>query len=297
MKIYDGHMHIGGSAAPNPAVLCKRLESIGISGGCVMSIDPDDHAFTYRERIDNLFAWVKGYEDRLYPIAWLHPYEDDILNKVQDCARRGVAGFKFIPNNYYVSDEQPMRVFRAIEELGLPIFFHSGILYDFLESSQYNKPLNWECFLGLHNLRFSLGHCSHPWYDEALSVFGKFRWVAYHTACAAEGKPTIYRDYEWVRAHITDTPEGRRAETPDLYLDTTPGAHKVFRQDLLTKLVSAAPDGRNIFFGTDQYVENYPAEYIAGLLKEEKEVLDAAGASEDFRARMYGENIMKFLGK
>ena len=131
MKTFDAHMHIGGYATPDPDGLLKRLNACGIEGGCVFSIDPDDPGFTYQERIENLFAWTKGREDRLFPVAWMHPYEENILEKVRECAERGVAAFKFIPNNYYVSDEKPTEVFRLIESLNKPIFFHSGVLYDF----------------------------------------------------------------------------------------------------------------------------------------------------------------------
>ena len=297
MTVYDAHMHIGGSSAPNPGLLMERLHAAGISGGNVISIDPDDAGFTYEERISNLFDWVRGYEDTLFPVAWLHPYEDNIMDKVRDCAERGVVAFKFIPNTYFVQDERPMEVFRLIEEMGYPIIFHSGILYDFLESSKYNKPLNWECFAQFKNLRFSMGHCGHPWYDECMLVYGKFRWMWYHTKAAAEGNPTIYKDYEWVKAHIREDENGKRhAETPQLYMDTTPGAHNVYRKDLLTKLCSFAPDGSNIFFGTDQYVEDYPSERMASWLREEKEYLDEAGASEEFRRKMYCDNMFEFLG-
>ncbi len=46
MTIYDAHMHIGGSATPNPEQLVERLNACGITGGNVMSIDPDDVNFT-----------------------------------------------------------------------------------------------------------------------------------------------------------------------------------------------------------------------------------------------------------
>lgn len=298
MVIYDAHLHIGGFAKPNPSELMERMHKAGISGGVLMSIDPDDVNFTYEERISNLFEWVKGYEENLFPAAWLHPYEENIFDKVKDCAERGVCAFKFIPNNYYVTDERPQEVFRLIEELGLPIMFHSGILYDFLDSPKYNKPIYWGSFSEFKNLRFSMGHCGHPWEDECVLLFGKFRWMKHHTECAVKGEPTIYYNNPWVKEHIVgNEAEGFRAETPALYMDTTAGAHGIYRKELLTKLYSFAPDGNNIFFGSDQLVDEYPFEWVANHLKFEKEILDSAGASEEFRRKMYGENILEFLGK
>ncbi len=298
MVVYDGHMHIGGSSEPNPKELIGRLEACGIAGGNVISIDPDDVNFTYEQRVENLFAWVKGYEDRLFPVAWLHPGEPDVLDKVRNLAERGVAAFKFIPNTYFPGDEQPMRVFQLIEELNLPILFHSGVLYDFLESSRYNKPLNWECFAKFRRLRFSMGHCGHPWYDECILMYGKFHWMRWHTARAANGESTINYNNPWVVEHLGLAAGGDRIfETPQLFLDTTPGAHKVFRRDLFAKLVSYFPDGDDIFFGTDMYVEDYSADAVRDGLAFEKKILDEAGATREFREKMYGGNLLKFLGR
>jgi len=295
MTIYDAHMHIGGSANPNPEQLVERLNACGITGGNVMSIDPDDVNFTYKERMDNLFAWTKGFEDRIFPVAWLHPYETDILDKVKDCVERGVVAFKFIPNNYHVYDPKATEVFRLIEELGYPVMFHSGVLYDFMKSSKYNRPMDWENFVDYKNLRFSLAHCAHPWYDEAMLICGKFRWINWHMNEIAQGNPDIYTNNPWVQSHLKDTDQGKTYDAPQLYLDTTPGAHGVYRKDLLQKCFSSQKDGRNIFFGTDKYVEDYPVEVVKGWLKEEREALAEVNATDEFLENMYCNSMFRFL--
>ncbi len=186
----------------------------------------------------------------MFPVAWLHPYEENILDKVRNCVERGVVAFKFIPNNYHVYDSKPTEVFRLIEELGYPIMFHSGVLYDFMKSSQYNQPVNWESFVDYKNLRFSMAHCAHPWYAEAMLVCGKFRWINWHMNQIAQGNPDIYTDNPWVQAHLKDTEQGRTYDAPQLFLDTTPGAHGVYRKDLLQKCFSSQKGGR-VRFKTD----------------------------------------------
>lgn len=297
MKIYDGHMHIGGYAEPDPVGLLERLNECGIEGGCVLSINPDNPSFTYEDRMNNLFSWVKGYEDKLFPIAWLHPHEDNVLDKVRDCVDRGVAGFKFIADNYFVGDEKPTEVFKLIEELGLPIIFHSGVLYDFSQNTDYNRPGNWECFVNYKSLKFSMGHCSHPWYDECMLLYGKFRWMMNHTRTASRGEHTIYANRPWVKEHIVEKDGKTDFVVPRLYMDTTPGAHKIYRRDLLTKICSYYPDAFQIMFGTDKHVDNYPVETVKSWLAFEKEVLDEAGASDTFRENMYCNSLMSFLGK
>ncbi len=297
MKIYDAHMHIGGDDVPNPKGLIENLEAGGVYGGGVFSIDPVDPGFTYKERMDNLFAWVKGYEDRLFPFAWLHPYEENVLDKVKDCAERGVTGFKFIPNDYAVGDAKPQKVFSLIEELGLPIFFHSGILYDYDQNMDYNRPANWECFIHFKNLKFSMSHCSHPWYDECLMLGGKFSWMAEHANRAAKGERTIYADFPWIKEHIVEKDGVKIAETPQLYMDTTPGPDGPFQEDLLRKICHLFPNGNQVMFGSDLYVETYWPEVTNRWRAERNKVFDEVGASEEFRRNYFSESFLRFIGK
>ncbi len=298
MKVYDAHMHIGGYKTPNPEELIEKLAEGGVYGGGVMSIDPKNPGFTYKERMDNLFAWVKGYEDRLFPLAWLHPHEENVLDKVRDCADRGVAGFKFITDDYYVTDEMPEAVFRLIEELGFPIFFHTGILYDFEGANIcYTRPANWENFTRYKNIKFSMSHCSFPWYDECIAIRGKFDWMANHTELAANGEQTQYADYPWVKEHIVEKDGKRYAQVPQVYMDTTPGANGVYRKDLLTKLHSYFPDARHIMFGTDMHVERYSPDVAKFWLQTEKEIWETLGASESFQENFYEKSFLEFMEK
>ena len=296
MHIFDAHMHIGGYGTPDPKGLTEKLEYAGVSGANLLSIDPEIPGFTYEERMDNLFAWVKGYEDRLFPVAWLHPFEDNILDKVRDCARRGVYGFKFIPSNFRVGDEQPMAVFRLIEELGFPILFHSGILYDFSPSSDLNRPSNWESFVNCGNLRFSLAHCSHPWYDEGLLVLGKFLWLEQQVEKTIRTGTGTYATHPWVQAHIARENGTAESCCPQMYMDTSRGAQKIYRRDLFRKLCSYYPDAEHIMFGTDLYTENYDPEITRSWLQEENALLDEFGASARFRENMYQNNFFRFMG-
>ena len=63
---------------------------------------------------------------------------------------------------------------KEIAKLNVPVIFHTGILWDGRVSSNYNRPLHWESLLPITNLRFSMGHCSWPWVDECIALYGKF---------------------------------------------------------------------------------------------------------------------------
>ena len=90
MKIYDMHIHIYSRTKymdkPDPAVLLANMEKAGVYGGCVFSNPPkEEHPYLgtdFEPRLEELFRWVEGYPDRLFPIlvglflsgliVWMH---------------------------------------------------------------------------------------------------------------------------------------------------------------------------------------------------------------------------------
>ncbi len=297
MKIFDAHMHISGSAEPHPDVLLEKFDKVGVEGACLFSIDPENTQFTYEQRMENLFAWTQGYDDTLIPVAWLHPYEADVLDKVKDAAARGVAAFKFIPDTYSIREEKPTEVFRLIEELGLPIFFHTGICYDFHESAQYCNPVEWECFVKYKNIRVSLAHAGFPWCDVALHLYSKFYYNGRKVQRTVLGTEPVYANYPWVLEHLIETENGTDYMMPELYLDTTPGPSGTFREALFRNLLSWCPNNRRVFFGTDHYVDNYSVENVGKLLDRERELMDKLEVPAQMREEMFRLNIKRFLGK
>ena len=268
MKIFDGHLHAMNQNKP----ACDLLAAMGeadISGGCIFSHCPAEYdpqsGTSYEERIAEVKAWTEGYEDRLFPVLWIHPHEKDIIEKVRDAAGRGISAFKMICNNFYVGDEDCLQVCREIAVLNKPIFFHSGILWDGKVSSCYNRPMNWEAILPIEGLRFSLAHCSWPWIDECIALYGKFS----HAAHAAQ-----------------------------MFLDTTPGTPYIYREELLTKLYKIGYDvSQRVFFGTDSAAHAYDPTYVRSWLELDGSVLDRLEVSSADRENMYRNNLMRFLGK
>lgn len=295
MKIFDAHMHVGGHLSPNPEKLLQEMEKAGIFGGCIMSIDPADPRFSYEERMENLFLWVKGYDERLFPVAWMHPHEEGIEEKILDAIARGVVAFKFIPDTYDVTDERAQRIFRLIEAHDLPIYFHSGILYDFNVSSLNNRPILWEIMMNFQKLRFSMAHCGNPWQDECLALYGKFNWIEQRVRAVAEGNRTPYNDFVWVKNHLAERAGHISYQVPMLYLDTSPGSRGRMREDMLNQIHDRSPVAHRVFWGSDSYVEEYNAESILQSLAEEEKILDEIGASWEFRENMYGKSALRFL--
>lgn len=277
MKIFDCHIHLDGNDT-NPRELIANLEKAGIYGGCVFSNPPREYrnddsegplaTDSFENRLESVLSVVKGYEGRLFPVMWVHPYEEDIINKVNIAVEAGIDGFKIICSNFYVYEEKSLELLRAIAKTGKPVFFHTGILWDGQVSSNYNRPMNWEALIGIKGLRFSMGHCSWPWHDECIALYGKFLNAL------------------------------TMGDTAEMFLDTTPGTPDMYREDLFNKIFNIGYDfGKNIMFGTDCSADRYSSTWAAKWLKKDGELMDKFEVGKKVREDFYYNNLLRFLGK
>ncbi len=272
MKIIDMHIHMGLTEYKESII--KRMDEAGIHGGCVFSAPPKEFMMKtarskdFDERIAEVLEFTKPHMERLYPVLWIHPEEKNILENIDRAVEQGVDGFKIICNNFYVYEEKCLNLLSKIAQYNKPVFFHSGILWDGNVSSSYNRPLNWESLLRIKGLRFSMGHCSWPWCDECIALYGKF---------------------------LDALSSG---ETSEMYLDLTPGTPEIYREDLLKKLFFTGYDAtKNILFGTDCCAENYDGAWARKWIDVDGEIMDKFGIGDDVRENIYHNNIMRFLGK
>lgn len=273
MKIYDMHIHAE-AGAPNPGELIENMEKAGVYGGTVISVRPEESygrfKLNYEDRMKNVFEWTKGYEGRLFPVLWIHPREENAIEKVKDAAQRGISAFKMICDNYNVYDDISMKVIEAIAQTGKPLMFHSGILWiGNAIASEYNRPSNWEHLIKVPKIRFSLAHCSWPWYDECIAIYGRMSAV---------------RRFD---------PEN----APVMYLDLTPGTPKIYREDLLYKLFNIGynPMSR-MMFGSDMSADNYMPEPVKDWIDYDNAIYDKLGVSEEVRQKIYADNFLEFIG-
>ncbi len=275
MKIIDMHTHINNDKMmPNPDALIREMEMAGVYGGVVMSKMPglapfkDDDPIS--ERADNALAWCKGYEDRLFPVLFIHPDEENVIEEVKKADAKGIVAYKMICNSYYVSDTKSMDLISEIAKLGKPIIFHSGILWDGRVSSKYNKPVNWEALLDIPNIKFSMGHCSWPWHDECIALYGKF-----------------------LNSYATN-PDS----SAEMFFDITPGTPEIYREDLLYKLFKIGYDvPHNIMFGSDCESNGYNYEWTKKWLELDGKIMDKIGVPLSVREMMYYHNFMRFIGR
>jgi predicted TIM-barrel fold metal-dependent hydrolase len=270
MKIYDMHVHSFDKQVDSDKLL-HAMESVNVYGGCVFSNWPKEanasKGTSFKERLNEVLSIARGHEDRIFPVLWIHPFEEDILKKVHIAVEAGIVAFKMICTDFYVDDERCLAVLREIAKLGKPVIFHSGILWDGEPSSKYNRPLNWEALLNVEGLRFSMGHCAWPWVDECIALYGKF---------------------------LNALNNGKSAE---MFFDITPGTPKIYRKELLTKLYTVGYNvGDNVLFGTDGIADSYRAEWTKQWLDLDQELMDELGISLENRQKLYCDNLMRFLG-
>lgn len=271
MKIYDMHIHSFNRPATSEKLL-SEMSNAGVYGGCVFSNWPKEAnsevGTSFEERLAEVLEISKGAEDRIFPVLWIHPYEEDIINKVHIAKDAGVLAFKIICTDFYVYEEPVLNLLREIASMNMPVIFHSGILWDGAVSSKYNRPLNWEALLPIEGLRFSMGHCSWPWIDECIALYGKFL------------------NAKTVRGGA------------EMFFDITPGTPEIYRKELLTKLYTLGYDvGDNIMFGTDTSADAYSYKWADEWLVRDGEILDDLGVSLEYREKLYEKNLFRFLGK
>ncbi len=270
--MFDGHIHIRPGEVKREAFLARLRES-NLQGGLLISIGPSvpegepSHQMDFEQRLENLFEWTEGDED-LYPFFWIDPLEQNADQQVERACRAGVTGFKIVCDTYYPKESDVMEIMGQIAEMGKPILFHSGILWDGRDSAKYNRPANWECLLEIKNLRFSLAHAAWPWHDECIAVYGKF-----------------------LNAYTT------LSECSEMFIDLTPGTPPIYRKDLLTKLLTVGYDVQNnIIFGTDCSVNDYNVSWVREWMERDNQIYAELGMDSRFLEKVYRNNLENFLG-
>jgi len=253
------------------ANLREQMKAAGIDGGVILSYRPnifnfDGAIYTPQQRLDKLFE-VTGGHGNLFPFYWIDPTEKDAAEQVKLAGDYGVSGFKVICREHYPGDSRAMKTYAIIAKSGKPMLFHSGILYDAFNSSNYNRPAGFEALFDVEGLRFAMAHVSWPWCDEMIAVFGKFRFA------------------------------NRKNKDVELFVDLTPGTPDIYREEVLTKLIKLTGFRftDNMLFGTDNDGD-YNSAYAKGIIDQDNMIYDKLNVPAEEREKIYHSNFMRFLG-
>lgn len=274
MQILDGHIHIR-AGRTDPKKLMEWFQQAGVEGAVLLSRPPK--AFlgipglaldeTPDQRLDNLMRWAEA-SPSFFPYFWIDPREDDVHEQIDRAAQRGVLAFKVICSHYHPGDRRALEVFSYIAAKGLPILFHSGILWDGEPSSRFNRPAEFEALLEVKRLKFCLAHIGWPWCDEMIAVYGKF-----------------------LNATL------KHPEAGEMFIDLTPGTPPIYRKEVLTRLLTvgyAVED--NLIFGSDCTADEYNVKWTKEWIDRDNEIYRSLGIPQSTMEKIYGRNLKRFLG-
>ena len=112
-----------------------------------------------------------------------------------------------------------------------------------------------------------MGHCSWPWIDECIALYGKFL-------------------------------NAERENHAEMFFDLTPGTPEIYRRELLTKLFTIGYDvPDNIMFGTDCDGEKYSVKWAKKWIDMDNEIYSSLKIPQNLINKIYFENLLRFLGK
>ena len=273
VSITDCHVHMESEHADQEA-LFQKLDASRAGELVVLSLAPScfklwkERDYTNEERLDILLRWCEG-ANRLHPVYWIDPTEDDAEAQVERAVERGVQGFKVICGHHYPGDPRAMKAYRRMAKLGRSVMFHSGILWDAKPSSKYNRPAEFEDLIEIEGLKFALAHISWPWVDECVAVFGK-----YENARKFHGLPGA-----------------------EMYIDITPGTPDIYREEALRRIFQVGYDVEDaVFFGSDQNIESYEPAVTEAFVDRDLELFQKLGISDSVPEKVFSANVKKFYG-
>ena len=264
--ILDGHIHITQRFKSDNG-FTETLKKNGIDGGVCISLAPGKHSLSWKNRLKDLFLWIDD-NPLLFPFYWVDPLEKSAAEQIQSAAELGVKGIKIICESFYPGDKKAMKIYEQSASLNLPILFHSGILWDGKSSSQFNRPAGFEALLDVPKLRFSMAHMGWPWIDEYLAVYGKFL-----------NSRSVHSE-----------------ETPEMFIDTTPGTPEIYRNEALTKLYGIGYDvADNVIFGSDSSTANYNGEWVNNWITLDNSIHRRNKINEETIGKIYHDNLLRFI--
>lgn len=267
--IVDCHVHARGTETA--AEILKGMDAAGLDRIILFAPPPGGMpglapSRTMRENSDWIGKIASEAPDRIIPFAWIEPNLPGAVEETEYAVQEvGVKGIKMIPNHWYPTDEIVFPVYEKIQELGVPILFHSGILFGHADGSRFCRPAFYEALINFPKIRFALAHIGWPWVDECLAVAGRFRAESQRT-----GKPM------------------------QMWIDTTPGTPPIWRPEALQKTLAYLGDER-IIWGSDRTGATV-ADAAQTLANDRRILHSLLGAPAETERRWFGENIKAFLG-
>ena len=263
--IIDCHVHVLGDDSKTTPEALAALDATGADRAVVMSDNPADRPDVW-SNTEYVLKLADGSDGRIIPFVWLNPLAADALEVLDRAKDGGIRGVKLIPHGWFPYDPPLLRVYDKIEKLGLPILFHSGILWLWGDTSRQCRPANFEILMEYPGIRFALGHCSWPWCYECFCVINKNRNLRRH----------------------------RSLEPHQAFGDLTPGMPEGERRHMVDFALNFIGD-EHLIFGTDERVGS--GEYGRTVVESYGRVFEELDLPQETRDRIWFKNALRWLGE
>jgi predicted TIM-barrel fold metal-dependent hydrolase len=138
---------------------------------------PVDFGLPFGDNLTDRFMQAieeSGEQDRLIPGASVHPSDSEAPEKLARYAAAGARMVKLHPamGRFFPDDEAMFPIYRACDELGLPVIFHGGRAGIEPEAMhQYTLMRHYEgAFRAFPNVQFVLGHAGARDAEDAITL-------------------------------------------------------------------------------------------------------------------------------
>ncbi len=286
--IIDCHVHSLGNETVDEIV--KELDRVGIDKAVVLATYPGREEksepvkymdFTFREVNDELqresTKFVSNLQadapDRIIAFAWIEPrLKNAVKNAEEAVTKYECRGIKMMPDHWYPYEPAFFPVYEKIQELEVPITFHSGILSDNKDSSRFCQPVYYEVLLNFPNLKFALAHVSWPWIDECVGVCDR------------------------LKSRLWNVKEEEKLEKMQMYIDITPGTPKFYRKIAFQRILDMDLEDY-VIFGTDCSASNFSPDWqdAREVYTRDRALIKELGYSDEVVEKIFHKNAERYL--
>jgi predicted TIM-barrel fold metal-dependent hydrolase len=197
MRVFDVHVHVQPWSMVKPEVLqlidddpshadvreilstpdslLRYLDANDVERACCINyVSPDVMGFT-REVNDWIANFTKDHRDRLLAVGSVNPlHERDIRGEIHRVLDLGIRMIKihpphqlFSPNAYRGELKDVAHIYRACEERGVPVMFHTGTSIFPKARNVFADPMPIDDVANdFPNLKIILAHAGRPLYGE-----------------------------------------------------------------------------------------------------------------------------------
>jgi len=204
---------------------------------------------------------------RLLGFARIDPRIEGITDEIKRCREDlKLPGIKMLPDHWAPCDDFMFPVYETIEAMGMPIIFHSGILWGNADSSRFCRPALYESVIHFPKLTIALAHIGWPWVDECIAVVNRFVHLA----------------------------RREKRKHPQVFIDTTPGTPPIYRKDAFKKALACCGID-NMIYGSDLGLPRSDLAATVERMASDEAILRELGCNDDDVEKMLGTNLDKLF--